>query len=293
MEAVSAAPVVGDWRAARCALQREVARVVTLLREVVHPDAPAVGRWVLADVAMHLSQVWLVVPGLARADLSRAYEVMPSLAAEHGSSLIGDLWELSSVTTTGVDSDPERDPGVLADRIEARAAEYLAECEERSAEEVRPWLVEGITVALPMLTCHLLNETIAHGYDIARASGRSWTVDPIHAAMVLEGFIIPVIAALPPRSLVDQQRASGVRACYDVRIRGGGRYYLVFDDGTLEVEEPSSRRVDCHLSVDPAAFFLLAWGRIGQWGAIGRGQLMAWGRRPWMGLRLRSFLRNP
>ena len=282
-----------DWMAARQALRQEVDRVVALLREVAHPTSPAVGQWALGDVAMHLSQVWAVVPGLARADLSEAYEAVPSLAGRRGDSVIDDLWDLSSVTTAGVDADAERDPSVLADRIEARAAGYLAGCINQSAEEVRPWLVEGVTFPLPVLTCHLLNETIAHGYDIARADGRPWSVDPAHAAMVLEGFIIPVIAALPPDSVVDQHRAAAVRVCYDLRIRGGGRYFFAFHDGSLVIEEPSSRRVDCHLSVDPAAFLLLTWDRIGQWGAIGRGQLMAWGRKPWMGLRLRSLIRNP
>lgn len=267
--------------------------MVTLLREVERSDAPALGCWTLGDVAMHLSQVWVVVPALARADLSRARTQVPSLAESQGGSLVDDLWDLASVTSKGVESDLERDPGVLADRIEARAAEYLVECEGRSADDVRPWLVDGVTVGLPVLTGHLLNETIAHGYDIARAGGRPWTINPVDAAMVLDGFIMPVIATLPPRTMVAQDRAAGLRVCYDLRIRGGGRYFLVFDGGTLVVEEPSSRRVDCHLSVDPVAFFLLNWNRIGQWGAVGRGELLAWGRRPWMGLRMRSLLRNP
>ena len=266
--------------------------MVALLREVERSDAPALGRWTLGDVAMHLSQVWVVVPALARADLSRARTQVSSLAESQGGSLVHDLWDLASVTTKGVESDLERDPSVLADRIEARAAEYLGECEGRSADEVRPWLVDGVTVGLPVLTGHLLNETVAHGHDIACAAGRPWTINPVHAAMVLDGFIIPVIATLPPHTMVDQHQAAGVRVRYDVRIRGGGRYFFVFDDGRLLVEEPSSKRVDCHLSVDPVAFFLLSWNRIGQWGAIGRGQLLAWGRRPWMGLRLRSLMRT-
>jgi len=37
----------------------------------------------------------------------------------------------------------------------------------------------------------------------------------------------------------------------------------------------------------------VSWGRVSQWPAIGRGQLLAWGRRPWLGLKLRALLRNP
>ena len=50
---------------------------------------------------------------------------------------------------------------------------------------------------------------------------------------------------------------------------------------------------DCRISADSAAFLLVAYGRIGQLGPILRGQLIAWGRRPWTALRLNSFIRNP
>jgi len=242
---------------------------------------------------MHLSQAWVVVPGLARQDLSRIYEVMPDLAGVAGASLIREMWDLADVTTLGVRSDPERDPAVLADRIEARAEEFFGECAGRSDHELRPWLVEGTTVRQSTLTYHLLNETVMHGYDIARADRRRWRIEPSHAAMVLGEFIVPVIQALDPRTVVDGDNAAGVQATYDLRIRGGDRFLFVFDDGALRIEEPCSRRADCHLWVDPVAFLLVVWGRQSQWRAIARGQLMAWGRKPWLGPRLRALMRNP
>lgn len=75
---------------------------------------------------MHLSQAWVAVPGLARRDLSPVYEVVPSLAGGAGDSLIRDMWDLADTTMLGVKSDPERDPAVLADRIESRAKEHYA-----------------------------------------------------------------------------------------------------------------------------------------------------------------------
>jgi len=57
------------WRAAQAALAGEVEKVVALLHSVRRPDAHAVGDWTLADVAMHLSQAWVAVPGLAARDL--------------------------------------------------------------------------------------------------------------------------------------------------------------------------------------------------------------------------------
>lgn len=282
-----------DWGQAQDALRQEVGRVVALLRSVHDPTAPAVGSWDLAEVAMHLSQAFVVVPGLAREDLSDLYEVLPTLAEREGSSLLDDLWELADVTTSGVGSDPERDLHVLADRIEERATEFLSEAAGRSPDEIRPWLVEGTRVPLPTLTCHLLSETMVHGGDIARADGRPWPLEASHAALVFDGFLVPVFRALEPRTMVDQERAAGLQATFDIRIRGGGRFHFVFDDGTLLVEAPTSRRVDCHLSADPVAFLAVAYGRQGQWSAIAKGKLMAWGRKPWLGLRLRGLIRNP
>ena len=121
---------------------------------------------------MHLSQAWVVVPGLPRRDLSRTYEVVPSIAGVAGDSLIRDMWDLANTTTVGVKSDLERDPAVLADRIETRAQEYFSECVGADPDASRPWLVQGATVRQSTLTYHLLSETVMHGYDIAQAAGR-------------------------------------------------------------------------------------------------------------------------
>ncbi len=93
--------------------------------------------------------------------------------------------------------------------------------------------------------------------------------------------------------MVDQVRAAGVRARFDVRLRGEGRFTFVFDDGELHVEGVSDQPVDCHISVDPATFLLISWGRKSQWPAIARGQVTAWGRKPWLGPKFRTLLRNP
>ncbi|MGH3810904.1 MAG: maleylpyruvate isomerase N-terminal domain-containing protein [Pseudonocardiaceae bacterium] len=282
-----------DWQQSQDALRDEVARVTTLLRSIQDPGAPAVGQWNLGELAMHLSQVWLVAPGLARRDLSRIYEVVPSIAGVAGDSLIRDMWDLADTTKLGVKSDPERDPAVLADRIEERAEEYFGECAGHSPDELCPWFVEGTTVPLWALTGHLLNETVMHGYDIAHAAGRKWRIEPAHAAMVVRQFFVPVLHAVDPRVFVNREKAAGLQATYDVHLRGSDQLHFIFDDGSLRVEDPSSRRVDCHISADPAAFVMVFWARQSQWNAIAKGQLLAWGRKPWLGPRFRTLLRNP
>ena len=282
-----------DWPRAQQALRDEVQRVTALLRSAPRPTGDALGVWDGADVAMHLSQVWMAVPGLARGDLSHLSEIVPTLTGETGPSLISDMEDLSGLTTQAVKSDDERALSVLADRIDQRAREFFDESVGRSAGEPRSWILKDASVPLSTLTCHLLNETIVHGYDIARMIGQRWRIEPSHAALVLEGFIVPVIRAVDPRAFVNPDKASGLRATYDVRFRGAGRHLFVFNDGALTVERPSSRKVDCHISADPVALLLVTWARKSQWGPIATGKLVAWGRKPWLGFRFRSLLRIP
>ncbi|MGH3771210.1 MAG: hypothetical protein ACRDRW_07415 [Pseudonocardiaceae bacterium] len=281
------------WRQGQDALRAEVRRVTTLLRSIQDPERHAVGCWSLGEVAMHLSQAWIVVPGLARRDLSRVYEVLPGLAGVAGDSLVRDMWDMDETTILAVRADPERNPSVLADRIEARAREYLSDCAGADPDALLPWLVQGTTVRQSTLTYHLLNETVMHGGDIAHAAGRPWPIEPARAAMILGRLIIPVLQALDPRAMVDARRAAGLRVTYDLRIRGGDRFHFVFNDGVLRIEDPSPRTVDCHISVDPVAMLMVLWNRQSQWSAIAQGKLLAWGRKPWWGPRFRALIRNP
>lgn len=292
-------PAAVDHQRARAALGKEVGRVVGLLRSGIDPSAPALGGWSVADVAMHLSQAWVAVPGLAREDVSEVWELLPEREGTAGRSLIPSIGDLANLTTSAASADPERDLGVLADRIQERAARYLRTLDEpgKPSSSARPWLVDGVEVSTTTLTCHLLNETVVHGWDIARPSGVDWPVDPASAAMVIDGFVIPVFQALGPREMVDQEAAAGLRANFDVKVRGGGRYRFAFDDGALSVTGAGAGavagRVDCHISAEPSAFLLVAWGRRSQWPAIAAGRITAWGRKPWLGLRFRSLVRNP
>jgi uncharacterized protein (TIGR03083 family) len=284
---------VKNWQQGLDALREEVNRVTTLLRSIQDSQAPALGQWSIGELTMHLSQEWMVVSGLARRDLSPFYQVVPSLAGVAGDSLIRDMWDLAEVTNLGVQSDPERDLNVLADRIEAEADRYFSECAGADPNAPRPWLIEGVTVPQSFLTYHHLLEIVMHGNDIARAAGRPWRIEPAHAAMALERFIFPLINFAGPRVFVNHAKAAGRKATYDIRIRGGNHFYFVFDDGALMVETPSSHSVDCHISADPVAFLLLAFDRQSQWAAIAKGKLMAWGRKPWLGFQFRNLIRHP
>ena len=264
-----------DGAAARAAVTRTASRLGTLLRGATHRDAPALGHWDLTDVAVHVSHALGAVLAMSRG----------------GGSLLDDITHLSTLTVRLVEGEAERDLGALADRIEASCADLVQFLETVGEGSRRAWIVEGTQLPLSSLACHALNELLVHGRDIARADGVPWPIARSDAALVVCGFLFPALSALGP-SMVSED-ADGVRASFDVRLRGGGGAVLRFDDGDLSLAAAPSGPVDCHLSVDPAGFMLVAWGRISQWHAISRGQLLAWGRRPWMALRLRSLVTNP
>jgi uncharacterized protein (TIGR03083 family) len=272
---VTALPPV-DWAAARRAVAVAGPRLSALLRSARHPTAPALGRWDVSEVAVHASHSIDTATAMAKG----------------GGNLLDDIWGLAPLSGVMVGGEGRRSLDEMADRIDAGVAAFLAAMDDAGADEGRPWLVRGTEMTMSNLTCEVLSELTVHGWDIARAEGVPWPIEAAHAALIVEGFLLPSLQVLG-RSMVDQRAAAGARARFEVRVRGGGRVWLRFHYGNVSVEAAPGGPVDCHLLVDPVAFLLVSWGRTSQWPAIGRGRLLAWGRRPWLGLRLRSWLRNP
>ncbi|MDP8938384.1 MAG: SCP2 sterol-binding domain-containing protein [Actinomycetota bacterium] len=265
-----------DPAEARAAVASTAGRLTGLLRSATSPAAPALGEWDAADVAVHLSHAVDAVTASARGS----------------ESVLDDVWDLSTMSGLLVRGEATRDLSAIADRIEAGVATFLSVAESAAGDPSRSWLVKGVEVPMSTLACQVLNELAVHGRDIAVAQGAPWAIPRPHAALVLLGYLFPALDSLGG-AMVDQQAAAGVRATYEVRLRGGGRAFVRFDDGDLTVGAEPPGPIDCHLSVDPETFLLVSWGRLGQWPAIGRGRLLAWGRRPWLGLRLREMLKNP
>lgn len=266
-----------DWPAARRAVAVAGPRLTALLRSVRTPDAPALGDWDVSQLAVHISHA---VDGI-------------SAMTRGGGALIEDIWGLSTLTAVLVAGEGRRSPAEMADRIDATITDFLASMDAAVEDRSFNWMVQGTEMALSSMTCHILSELTVHGLDVARAVGVDWPIERAHATLILRGFLLPALDLLG-RSMVNQETAGAVRARFELRLRGGGgRVWLRFFDGDLSMEAAPKGRVDCHLSVDPEAFLLVSWGRKGQWPAILRGQLLAWGRKPWRGLRLRAWLRNP
>jgi hypothetical protein len=258
-------------------LRDVVPSVVALVRSLPDANAASVGTWTVGDVAAHLSHVF-------RFDTD---------------TIAGNPVPQATVTTAGMAEanakmlaeDGERDQAVLADRISTLAAEF-DDTASRSRKATIEWL-EATRLPPSAVACHLLEECLIHGHDIARATGRPWPIQRHHALLAVEGAALPLIAALPPTAFVNQEKAGSFRARFDLRLRGGGRTVMVFDRGSLMLESGGAREVDAHISADPTALMLVFIGRIGIAKPLLRGKLAAWGRRPWKLARMLTAIESP
>jgi SCP-2 sterol transfer family len=133
----------------------------------------------------------------------------------------------------------------------------------------------------------LLGEFLIHGMDIAAALRRPFPIPRGEAGLAIDG-VVPIATGW-----VDPVAARGHTATYEIRIREGSAYTLAFRDGTLDARDGRADRADCRISADPAAFLPVLYRRRSPWRYVPTGGLVAWGRRPWLGLRLAGRFHRP
>ena len=272
-----------DWKRVRSSLSEAARRVARLLRRVRDPGAPGTGDWSAAETAAHLSHSFA-------ANLSTVRGSTSDLPADL-SGPTSEVLRVADYNDDNLELDPERDLATLAARIEATASEFLAATQDSAPDQPVTWL-RGAKLPISALACHWIGESLLHGFDIARGNGLPWTVDPGHAALWFAGMAVPAVEGFDERALVDQEKAAGLRARVDMRVRGAARVLFVLEDGKLHVEGPAGK-ADCHVSIEPATNLLLSWGRIGPLRAMAGGRLVVWGRRPMQSLRLTRVLTQP
>jgi len=242
--------------------------------------------WTVGDVAAHLALGTEAYLGYATGDTDPFVDV---------SDVAGG--SLTRTSQARLDAEPERDLAALAERIEVAVTALLRASEDRAGDEVVTW--NGQKVSLGAMLGIAVAEYVLHGQDMAQALSRPWTIRPDDARLVLAS-ALPMLPLL-----VDPVATKDVRATYDLRVRGGARVTVAIDHGALAVvdadetgvgrapDKAGSGSADCRISADPVALLLVAYGRTSQWRPILTDKLVAWGRRPWLGLRFVRYLVVP
>jgi uncharacterized protein (TIGR03083 family) len=239
------------------------------MRSVRNPKAHAIGNWSVRDVAAHLLDV---------------VEDHQNVARGNGTA-VATSEEIGPHNQRLVEARAETDVAAIAERYEREMAAYVDYLDGVDGDPIVSWA--DIKIPLSTVIAADIAECLMHGFDITNAEGRPWHIDPRRAALSSKG-ISPMTM-----NYVDKENAAGVRAAFDLRLRGQWQLHFLFDDGELSIEEPANRPIDVHISADPVAFMLVGYGRASQWGPLLKGKIVAYGRKPWLAMRFGSLLRNP
>jgi uncharacterized protein (TIGR03083 family) len=253
---------VTDFERTVAAVRGMTARYAGLLREVPGPSRNAIGHWSIMDTAVHTSHAFSFPSRLMDGDLSP----------------MKDHTQMSETWDRLVAEDADRDMAALASKVEASAEAFLDRATKDNWTEQVVWH-GGLKVPVFALASILLTEGEMHGRDIALASHIPWTISRGHGVLMLEG-----LSAVMPHYL-DPAQAQGLEASFAVHLRGGRVIYFLVSGGQLEVSTDRPSTVDCRISADPVTYLLVGYGRISQWAPLLTGKIVAYGRKPWLGLR--------
>ena len=271
IEASPGEPVAIDRAEALRALAESTQQLNHMLREHAPSDRPIPHlEWTISQCVAHmLISNWMYADQVVGPGVSMSIEQTGEL----------NTWSVSLLSGL--------DPSALAGEMARSNAHFMAVASSLPHDATFTWW-SGAEARVDVAIGLLVGERIVHGWDIARALGRPWTIHPRHAAIAMQASF----AVMP--LIVDPEAAAGLDAVFEMRLRGHGRYEFRFTDGHLSTSRTSAARdAGCRVSADPVALLLVGYGRTSQWGALLRGRMVAWGRRPWLGLRLGQVLRNP
>jgi hypothetical protein len=251
-------------------MRDSAARWAELLRTVQDPTRNAIGYWSIGEVAAHTTHIFQVFCSMVKG----------------GSSPIKDHLRMPEHWDMELRNDDEREMKVLADRVEEAASKIEEAASEERWEESLTWH-GGIPIPLSSLPCIVINESEIHGLDVANAESIDWDISRAKAVLAITG-LFPVLPFF-----VRPEVARGVTANWELKLRGGPTAYFLLRDGKLEVTKDAPDRIDCRISADPLEYLLVGYGRKNKWGPIATGNIVAYGRKPWLSLKLAKLFQTP
>ena len=273
-----------DDRAVRQVLAQVGTRAADLIGSIDDMNRPVPGLdWTVGQVAAHMLVAIRGNTASMGGNTEQLSQFVPDVA--------GYSDRMAAMTSRTLAAEPVRDPAAAAAALRDAVTAFVSQAEQQAPDDAvqTPWYGAGASLPVAMDSRLMIGEMLIHGLDIARGLGKPW---PLSRDEVL--LVIPAIYAMMPR-LFKADAARDVNVTFKVRMRGGGTTCIRVQDGYVDSSpwSPLSGRADCALSADPVAFFLLAYGRKGQWPLIAQGRLVSYGRKPWLALSFRSWFVSP
>ncbi|KAB1144733.1 maleylpyruvate isomerase family mycothiol-dependent enzyme [Streptomyces luteolifulvus] len=259
------------------ALRATAGDIATLLQGVPDTSIPVPqSQWTVGEAAAHLAL---------------ANELMADLAAGHERPYgDGTPQSLAAANAQSLAAFAERGARPLAAMIAEQTDVFLDAVEQAASDATAaaPTLVTPLgSMDRTVLASYLLTHMLGHGYDLARAVDRPHMLDRDRVALCM-----PFMLSVMPR-VADTAATAGLTVRYAIRLRGGAAFGVTLTDGTVQVTEGLPDRADCTILIEPVAFLLIALGRRNPWRAITRGQVVTWGRKPWLAPRFPTLFAAP
>jgi len=264
--------LVVDRAGAREALLDVTQELADMIRPLADTAIPIPGSdWTVGETANHVAM---------------ATQLFVDLAG--GSTRVhGDATKegLAAANAEALAKDPERRADVLADAIVNSTRMFLDSVDARPPGQLV--LSPAGKMDMDTLVTYALTHTLTHACAVARALRRKVPVRKEHM-----GLIMPFIA-VAMESFVRKDKTKDLTASFLLRLRGGPKVAVTFDKGAISIDTKPPRRVDCHISAEPVALFLVALAMKKQWGPIATGKLTTWGTKPWLALQFVGFFATP
>lgn len=269
------------WTLTRTALRVTGDRFRSLLTDGTEPTAMATREWTVADSAAHVLSIAMLYVSLVE-DSEMAVHV-PELDAILPATNVDTVADVNDhVLRHFTERDPDHLAALLGEAIDA----ILAATTETPPETTVPWLGDA-RVPICGLLAHLVNELLVHGWDMARAVRRPWSMPDEHAALYWDQFFLGMLhhdygvllntsLPMPKRPIAVQFRSAYTPTA--TIVLGDGRVWLA----------PPDDPVDVRVRFRPARFNLMLFGRTSTALAALRRDVVIGGPRPW---RLPAFLR--
>lgn len=195
--------------------------------------------------------------------------------------------EIARVNDARIATIDRSDGKILGDQLLEVVTNFVRDAAPLSGDRPFEWY-DQIPMDMQSMTCIELAEVLVHTWDIAKATGKPWPIDAKDAEQMMLGAL-----ALTPH-YVNKETTKGVKASFDIRVRGGARIGIRLDGGVATIQiPPDGDRYDCIISAEPVALLLVSYGRIGLAAPVLTGKLFAYGRKPWLGLKFNSYFLKP